>query len=70
MNIYALNLMLDQNHCSNKNLADSLGISRSSLYRKMSGQTEFTCCEIGIIRRLLKLSDEALVEIFFRLPPS
>ena len=70
MNIYALNVKLDQNRCTYKQLAEILQISRSSLYRKISGQTEFSCREIAIIRQHLKLSDAALIEIFFRTVPA
>ncbi|MBQ7822501.1 MAG: helix-turn-helix domain-containing protein [Clostridia bacterium] len=69
MNIYALNLRLDQKKCSYKDLAELLGISRSSLYRKLSGQTDFTCTEIAGIRQHLALTDTALIEIFFHNNP-
>ena len=45
-------------------LACKLGISRSALYRKMNGITEFTLSEIQTIVDFLKL--ESPVGIFFR----
>lgn len=42
-----------------------LGVSRSALYRKMSGESEFTRKELLKLKYLLKLSDHQVMEIFF-----
>lgn len=42
-----------------------LGIFKSTFYRKLKGESEFTANEIKTIRTLLSLSDEKLMNIFF-----
>ena len=44
-------------------LCRELGISRTALYRKLNGTSEFTLSEIKSIGRLLSL--ETLIPIFF-----
>lgn len=46
-------------------LAVVLGISESSLYRKLSNRTEFTAGEIARIRDTLNLSQDDVARIFF-----
>lgn len=41
-----------------------LSISRSALYRKMNGYTEFKLAEIQLAKELLKLTDEETINIF------
>lgn len=50
---------------SSKELAQKIGISERTLYRKMSGDSDFTRIEIIEIRNLLNLSSAELEEIFF-----
>ncbi len=65
MNVRALMIKLTQNDCTMSDLAKILGISKSSVYRKMSGITEFTRLEIATIKSAFNLNDDDLVEIFF-----
>ena len=46
-------------------LAKSLGINLSTLYRKLSGESDFTRNEIQIVRSELGLSIEDVDRIFF-----
>ncbi len=46
-------------------MASALGLSRSALYRKMSGNTEFLQSEISAISKLLRLNDSQIISIFF-----
>lgn len=46
-------------------VADKLNISKSALYRKMKGETEFTRNEIEQIIEFLNLNISKAVEIFF-----
>lgn len=46
-------------------LASKIGISSTSLYRKMSGKTEFYRNELQTIRDVLYLDDEQFLHIFF-----
>lgn len=65
MNIRALMSELAYKNCSVAKLADLLGISKTSVYRKLSGKTEFTCSEIEIMKNTLNISGEKLLKIFF-----
>lgn len=46
-------------------VASYLEISRSALYRKMSGESDFTRKEVLKLKSLLKLSNDQVIEIFF-----
>ena len=51
-----------------RNISDlekAIGISKTALYRKMRGKTEFTREEIQKIIDYLGLSDAETIEIFF-----
>ena len=43
----------------------ALGISKTALYRKMRGQTEFTRDEIEKTIRFLRLSEADTISVFF-----
>ena len=65
MNIRELMSELSYNDCNVAEFAEALGLSKSTIYRKLSGQTDFTCTEIKRMRSILDLSDEKLLKIFF-----
>ena len=46
-------------------LASKIGVSNTSLYRKMSGKTEFSRNELQAIRDALYLNDAQFLRIFF-----
>lgn len=46
-------------------LASRIGISKASLYRKMTGKSEFSRNELQAIRDVLYLNDEQFLHIFF-----
>lgn len=46
-------------------LAKKIGITQASLSRKISGQYEFRLPEARAIARVLKLTDDEILEIFF-----
>lgn len=46
-------------------LAGEIGINQATLYRKISGKSEFTRIEMQIIQKALHLSREELCSIFF-----
>ena len=48
-----------------KDIAQKLEISKSALYRKMYGKTEFTRIEISILIDYLEIDFEKAMEIFF-----
>ena len=65
MNVRALMVILTKNNCSVPELAKLLCISKSSIYRKLSGVCDFSRSEIALMKRIFSLSSENLVEIFF-----
>ena len=48
-----------------KEIASRLEISKSALYRKMYGKSEFTRAEIFILIKFLEITNEKAMEIFF-----
>ncbi|ENZ6654260.1 XRE family transcriptional regulator [Enterococcus hirae] len=46
-------------------VADSIGINRSTFYRKMKNGGEFTIAEAKKIKKEVPLTDSEAVEIFF-----
>ncbi len=65
MQIRELMSELAYNNCNISELAATIGMSRSSIYRKLSGKTDFTCTEIGKIKTRLNLNGDDLIRIFF-----
>lgn len=48
-----------------KQVSCYLDVSKSSLYRKMYGENEFTRKEMLKLKHLLDLSNDSMMEIFF-----
>ena len=46
-------------------IADTLGITRGALYKKLENITEFKASEIVTLKKVLNLSDKQRDEIFF-----
>lgn len=46
-------------------LADVLGINPATLYRKMTGESDFTRAEMTLIKECLDLTFEEVEKIFF-----
>jgi len=46
-------------------MADAIGLSHNTFWRKVNGQNEFTLSEIQAIIKLLELDDQQLKAIFF-----
>ena len=65
MNVKLLKSQIVLNGHTLVQVAAYLEISRSALYRKMSGECEFTRKEVLKLKSLLKLSDYQVIEIFF-----
>ena len=65
MNVKLLKSQIVLNQYTLVHVAAYLEISRSALYRKISGESEFTRKEVLKLKCLLKLSDHQVIEIFF-----
>ena len=48
-----------------KDIAEEVGVSEATLYRKINGTSDFTRNEIQLIRQYLNLCAEEVDEIFF-----
>ena len=60
-----LNAEMLRNGYNDTTLADEMGISRSSFWKKKNGHSEFKHGELRMIKRKLKLSDALFKKIFF-----
>ena len=65
MNVALLWGLLRKHKFSVSKLANHLGISANSVYRKLDGKTEFNRKEIAIIRKVFNLTYGELIRIFF-----
>ena len=65
MNVKLLKSQIVFNKYTLVQVAAYLEISRSALYRKISGESEFTRKEVLKLKCLLKLSDHEVIKIFF-----
>lgn len=65
MNTALLKSQIALNEKRIPNLAKSLGISRSALYRKLACDTEFTRKEIEMLIKCLNLDTDTAMAIFF-----
>lgn len=65
MDAHLLKYYCSKNGVPLNQLADMLGISESTLFRKMSGSSDFYRHEIIEIRKVLKLTPEEVSKIFF-----
>jgi predicted transcriptional regulator len=54
-----------RNGLTMKQVADALNIDVASLYRKISGTSDFYRGEISALIKILHLDDEAIMRIFF-----
>ena len=64
MNVAKLKGKIVENEMNVEKLAESIGIDRSSLYRKLSNSEKITIGEALKMKTALKLSDAETYEIF------
>lgn len=50
---------------SKDDICNELDISRTALYRKMTGRSDFTRTEISKLIKYLSLTDDKVISIFF-----
>ena len=65
MNVNLLKSVIALKGKTIKELAEGLGISKSGMYRKMHGQSEFTRAEIQKLIEILEIDFNTAIEIFF-----
>lgn len=65
MNISELKAEMARNDITIPQLADSISVSKKTLYSRFKGETSFTQPEIVAIAKALKLSNTKIFAIFF-----
>lgn len=65
MNLQKLNQVIADSGITITALADKCELSRTALYSKISGETEFKLSEASRVREVLRLTPEEMDEIFF-----
>lgn len=66
MNLIALKQKMLEKQKRNKDIAFELGISRSAIQRKLSGEVQFSQGELKTLINILELSNEEVMSIFFK----
>lgn len=61
-----LRKIMQRNGITNERLACAMGKSRDNLQRKLRGELRFTLADLRIMRECIPLSDDELLQIFFR----
>lgn len=56
---------LARNNLSIPAIANQIGIGKNAFYRKMRGESQFKQSEIKSLKKILSLSDERVMSIFF-----
>jgi DNA-binding phage protein len=65
MNLEELNARIEQSRIPITAIAEGLGLSRQSLYKKLSGTREFKVSEVSKLCEILRLTNEEKQCIFF-----
>ncbi|CAW92103.1 phage repressor protein [Streptococcus equi] len=65
VNVQKLKGVIVEKGTTQQAVADSIGIDRSTFYRKMKSGGAFTLDEAGNIARAISLTKEEAIEIFF-----
>lgn len=65
INAALLKSIIRENNYTVKSLSEQLGISESTLRRRLSGRSAFTVKEVGRLEVLLGLTKRQMEEIFF-----
>lgn len=61
----ALDKRIKKSPYTKQYLSERLGLSSDGLKRKLMGQTDFKLGEVALLAKLLNLSDQDLLRIFF-----
>ena len=66
MDIDLLKRTMKYHGWTNEKLAKAMGIHRDTLQRKMRGEVRFTVDDLCVMREVIPLADEELLQIFFK----
>lgn len=65
MNKNLLKAKMVANNDSVEELAETLGVTKITLYSRLNGNSQFSCKDVGIMKRRYNLTAEELDHIFF-----
>lgn len=65
MNVKKLKAFMALNEITINELAKQMQISKSAIFRKLNGTSEFNQGEIAYMARILKLTPQDIYDIFF-----
>lgn len=65
VDLKTLNKTIDQSGMKLSAISDKMGVTRTTLYNKVSGRTEFNASEIETLANVLHLSEKDRNSIFF-----
>lgn len=60
-----LNDFIDKSGFRKSYIAQFMGVSKASLFNKLTGKTDLTISEVNRLRILLRLSESDIMNIFF-----
>lgn len=65
MDLKELNLLVEESGMTYTSIAEKMGITRYTLGKKLSGETEFKLSEMNCLSDILNLSSNKKIDIFF-----
>lgn len=66
MNISLLKYLMEQKGVTKNDLATAIGVKYNAICSRLSGKIEFKRIEIKTIINLLNLTDEQVMDVFFK----
>ena len=66
MNVSLLKYLMEQKGITKNELASAIGVKYNAICSRLAGKIEFKRSEIRIIISLLNLTDEQVMDVFFK----
>ena len=65
MDVKELRYQIARSGLTREKLGKLLGVTKTTIHRRLTGKTEWTLTELQKLKEILELSDEMLRQIFF-----
>lgn len=65
MDVKELRYQIARSGLTREELGKLLGVTKTTIHRRLTGKTEWTLTELQKLKEVLELSDETLRQIFF-----
>jgi DNA-binding XRE family transcriptional regulator len=65
MDVKELRYQIARSGLTREDLGKLLGVTKTTIHRRLTGKTEWTLTELQKLKEVLELSDETLRQIFF-----